>query len=72
MNLIIYFKKIFKMNKEDKTPENELSLHSYIKTLEQQINMLQRRVSLLEQQNTKPYLPKFYDFDNPEFPPKFC
>lgn len=69
------------MNKEDqlKMTENDLLLHSYIKKLEQQIFLLQRRVSLLEQQNRQPgfYFESVSDRKSfpptpPEFPPKFC
>lgn len=60
------------MNNEDqlKMTENDLLLHSYIKKLEQQIFLLQRRVSLLEQQNRQPEF--YFESTPPEFPPKFC
>lgn len=64
------------MNKEDqlKITENDLLLHSYIKKLEQQIFLLQTRVSVLEQQNTntKPVFPSTFPPDFPPgFPPRF-
>jgi hypothetical protein len=57
------------MNKEE-----VLHLSAIIKKLEQQIVMLQRRVTVLEQQNTQPgYFQSNFPPDfPPKFPPEFC